>query len=295
MAESKHRWPAESAAFTLIELLVVVTIIVVLLALLAPAMDVAVYKAELIGDAARLKAHASTALVYAADHKRSYLYRVPVRNGVAWRPDYLNFTGPDPAYDDRPALRPYMSLNKMMACPFVKEVEFDQSERPGNAVPGVLNYTSYAYWYGFKYSGLRGMYKVGDKLQWQERPGASAPAGPLHNLSVLVSDTDINEFNSKWTNCAHPDKDSFLALTTIQNAFSATAQGYVNYSYWGRWNTLPARGPIERNFAFDDNSVQMWENLKIDDDRVVAVGGHTNLTTSGYGTDLGYRTWLPAR
>ena len=47
------------AAFTLIELLVVVTIIVVLLALLTPAMDQAIYQGELTACGARLKAVAS--------------------------------------------------------------------------------------------------------------------------------------------------------------------------------------------------------------------------------------------
>ena len=74
-------------AFTLIELLVVVTIMVILLALLAPALDQAVYRAELTASAARLKAHASIASVYAMDHGRSYPHRVPVRDGTAWRPD----------------------------------------------------------------------------------------------------------------------------------------------------------------------------------------------------------------
>jgi prepilin-type N-terminal cleavage/methylation domain-containing protein len=277
-------------AFTLIELLVVVTIIVVLLALLTPALDKAMGRAELAICAARLKAHANAALMYAGDYKRSYVYREPVRNGTAWRPDYLTFTGQNPRHDDRPALRPYMAIDKLVACPFVKEIDFDRAEQPGNLVPGVLNYISYAYWYGFKYVGRRGMYRLGDKLEWHD-----GTTGKSHLLNVLVSDTDINEFNSQWTNCAHPDRKNFLALTTVVNSFFAPAQSYVNYSYWGRWGALPARGAIDQNFAFDDGSVQMWNDVVIDDDRLIAVGGHSGLTSSGYGTDTGYRTWLPER
>src|ERR1043165_1931025 len=52
-------------AFTLIELLVVITIIVVLLALLTPALDKAMYQAELAVCGANLRAIANGAIPYA--------------------------------------------------------------------------------------------------------------------------------------------------------------------------------------------------------------------------------------
>src|ERR1041385_5328344 len=59
-------------AFTLIELLVVITIIVVLLALLTPALDRAVYQAELASCGGRLKALGAGFALYAFNNGRRY-------------------------------------------------------------------------------------------------------------------------------------------------------------------------------------------------------------------------------
>src|SRR5688500_11147460 len=61
--------------FTLIELLVVITIIVVLLALLTPAMDRAIYAAEMAVCGANENATGTSILVYTVDFKRSYPHR----------------------------------------------------------------------------------------------------------------------------------------------------------------------------------------------------------------------------
>src|SRR5688500_17726571 len=60
-----------SRAFTLVELLVVIAIIVVLIAMLAPALDKAIYEAELVQcGAGNLKVWGSAALTFAQNHKR---------------------------------------------------------------------------------------------------------------------------------------------------------------------------------------------------------------------------------
>lgn len=59
-------------AFTIIELMVVVTIIVVLLALMAPALDKAMTAAEKAVCASRLDAIGSTSAIYAMENKREY-------------------------------------------------------------------------------------------------------------------------------------------------------------------------------------------------------------------------------
>src|SRR5687767_12600186 len=73
-----------SKAFSLVELLVVVTIITVLMALLAPAMDQAIYQAELAVCGANQRTTAGAVTLYAAGNKRSYPYRPGVRDDVAW-------------------------------------------------------------------------------------------------------------------------------------------------------------------------------------------------------------------
>src|SRR5437870_3033494 len=101
-------------AFTLVELLVVISIIVTLLALLSPALDRAIYQAEMAVCGARLRSVAGSALIYAPDFRRQYPYRPTVKNGDGSKPNnlYVN-TGPAGAFnasigggapDDRPVL-----------------------------------------------------------------------------------------------------------------------------------------------------------------------------------------------
>src|SRR5688572_26873229 len=66
---------APSRAFTLIELLVVITIIVVLLSLLTPALDKAIYQAELAVCGANIKGAYGAITTYAMDNKRRYPHR----------------------------------------------------------------------------------------------------------------------------------------------------------------------------------------------------------------------------
>jgi prepilin-type N-terminal cleavage/methylation domain-containing protein len=125
-------------AFTLIELLVVVTIIVVLLALLTPALDRAIYRAELTVCATNIKAMGSTATMYAASHQRSY----PDLAGRNW-----------PYHLSSPfvlMLAPYTALNRTLNCPFSEALDYEGSVRRSSA-GGII--PPYALWFGWKYTG----------------------------------------------------------------------------------------------------------------------------------------------
>ena len=75
--------------FTFVELLVVVTIVIVLLALLAPAMDQAIYQAELTICSARLNGAATMVSSYAFGYRRAYPYRDGAINANSWAPNTL--------------------------------------------------------------------------------------------------------------------------------------------------------------------------------------------------------------
>ena len=100
--------------FTLIELLVVIAIIVVLLALLVPALDKALYQSELAVCATHLNAITTGANTYALNFKRSYPYRPGVVAGGNYYPYQLSDGGIKdsgrPGNDDRKMLRDYMRM-----------------------------------------------------------------------------------------------------------------------------------------------------------------------------------------
>jgi len=110
MTRSVHR------AFTLIELLVVITIIVVLLALLIPALDKAIYQAELAMCLSNTRTQHSAQYQYAYDNGR----RLTFRNGAV-SPDYHRWGGSPSSPVD--VLRgTYLTNTKVMICPIVAQV-----------------------------------------------------------------------------------------------------------------------------------------------------------------------------
>src|SRR5687768_3278299 len=116
------RHTQHSPAFTLVELLVVITIIVVLLSLMSPAIDKAMCQAELTKCGAQLKGFATGITTGAMDRRRAY----PKRLG-SFQPIDLN----DPnGNDERPELKAYLgvsSLNKWLNCPLTIPVDIDNT------------------------------------------------------------------------------------------------------------------------------------------------------------------------
>lgn len=240
------RQPAK--AFTLIELLVVITIIVVLLALLTPALDRAVYQAELASCGARLKSIPSSMTFYATDHRRHYPLRRFMPQGINERPILLAFQVYYPAltYDDRPPLRPYLSINKLLNCPLSRAVTLDG---PG-INPESSAYTPYAMWWGYGYAGEKTMVRLGDATTF------------LGDRSTLVAaDWDAHDENNQGDWGAHPDHDDRMVSNSYEN--------FVVYGTVAHWQGISPRGDVDLNYAFQDGSVLRYTGVKhMDPDRV---------------------------
>lgn len=251
-----------SGAFTLIELLVVVTIIVVLLALLVPAMDKAIYQAELTECGARLKVAASTVTQYAFENRRNYPERglrnldSSDRTKVAWiTPMALNRT--TSSYDIRPLLSQYMQVNKVAQCPLSEQL--DLMDTP----TGVDVDASYAMFWGWRYdrpdrtrvqpmqqqkvsqqAGASGqaMYRYGDKFTWE---GAA--------YRILAGDIDVRFPENSNSN--HPDNEGKMGLVTLLD--EPGVSGLIRASRW-IYQSDRMRGDIDVNFVFDDGAVQRY-------------------------------------
>src|ERR1051326_1919489 len=107
--------------FTFVELLVVVTIIVILISLLSPAIDRAIYQAELAVCGVDMRGIGAAVTTYASDFRRNYPRRAHVQDTDEGRPSLLTVGTPN-FVDDRPALTAYVSL-KLMLDPLAGQVD----------------------------------------------------------------------------------------------------------------------------------------------------------------------------
>ena len=229
-----------SRAFTLIELLVVMTIMVVLLALLAPALDKAVYQAELSTCAARIRAITTGVQSYATAQNRSYPYRGGVRDpGANWYV-YQVYHPEWPQYDDRPYLQPFLQINTYLIDPMCQPVDVEKSTS--------WTYVSYQLWFGWRYIGA-----LGGPGSMRMGQGFTYGGTKYH---LLASDIDSLHTPSVTPFTSHPDKDGVLQnLLRLDEGGVVPGIGRVNEtrSHWTQANRN--RGMIDSNYGYEDGSV----------------------------------------
>jgi prepilin-type N-terminal cleavage/methylation domain-containing protein len=276
------------SAFTLIELLVVVTIIVVLLALLTPAIDKAIYSAELAACGANLKGLGTGATTYALDHRRAYPYRPMTHDPNWWHgmPIVLR-QAPGPSLHE--TTRPYIPAD-MYLDPLAGKIDLD-SLLPSTHIQG-----NYAIWFGYGYHQNSSMDRLGARLGFDGR-----------RYDVLASDFDYILTTQPYVGGSHPDAKgvmSFVAfdfaaagLAPAQTPAVPTPQGNdLNWS-GSRWESGAnwRRGTIEMSWARTDGSVsrldavglnELDDGSAVDDPRVDKVpatpGGAGNVTVQYY-------------
>ena len=247
-------------AFTLIELLVVITIIVVLLALLAPALDQAIYQADLALCGSKLHAIATGAIVYTSSNKRFYPDRPARRSNGSNRPIDLYF-GLNQLHhlDDRLILRQFLSVNKTLNCPLLsKPIDIEGSNINGFCA------STYGLYFGWGYApardGDKEMRKVGDR--WTYLDGGSV------SFNVLASDWDGIYTNNDQNIATHPDTAGQMAPYHRQDQDGAGWIGTATFSAWA----AVQRPAIDENFAFDDGSVMRITGVKWNEG-VLSLGG----------------------
>ena len=259
MTRTAHR------AFTLIELLVVVTIIVVLLALLAPAMDEAVYQAELAACGARQDALGGGVTAYTFDFNRRYPHRPSVAAGRASQMRQLNDTLVN--YEERDILRGRISLN-VLQCPLSPQLDLDSFTATASIVP--VLYASYDLWYGWAYEESLGMTKLGDRWEWDGK-----------RYAILASDFNLFHVSEPIVVSSHPDSDGKLARVVR-----------TNHADWRTERVELARGLIDQNYVYADGSVVRFPDVGILNEE----GDRNAVPWASYNGGVqaaGWQLWVP--
>jgi prepilin-type N-terminal cleavage/methylation domain-containing protein len=249
--------------FTLVELLVVITLIVVLLALLTPALDRAVYQAELVVCSARLHATAVGATTYAGDSARWYPYRDMAQTSEWGTARTIAFV--DQGYDLRPIIAQYIPISGLLD-PLSPKVDFS----PSATGPHDLVMSPYCLWFSFRYPGGKAMNRLGDRMHIPHWGGAVAA-----DFRVLASC-----FDSIWETTSsprafngHPDSPAVMLpfwrqkspYTPALASSSGVTVGDPTTTYNitdSRWTvtTTWRRGLTDQNVAFDDVSVTRYDH-----------------------------------
>jgi prepilin-type N-terminal cleavage/methylation domain-containing protein len=249
-----------AAGFTLVELLVVVTIIVVLLALLAPAIDKAVYQAELTTCAARMKGNATVLHMYAMDFKRYYPNPVGGRSNNSF--DHLGPREGDGVRNTTqlmPLLEPRMPL-KALLCPLLSGISLDAKDNK----PQTLLFSNYYLFFAQRYTdvpGNKGIYKLGDMMEHRQAAG-----GQPEVFGVLMMDLNGADIapgtGNPYAMTGHPDTTGTLPRRTWQDQLNVVAQ-WVTFARWqvGTQTTGDLRGPVDLNFTWEDGSVRRLDGL----------------------------------
>jgi prepilin-type N-terminal cleavage/methylation domain-containing protein len=275
-----------SCGFTLVELLVVVVIIVVLVALMVPAMDKAMYRAQLALCGANQSTVATYTTLYAQENKRSYPHRPGASDGAAnWQREslYMPPLGTSTrAHDDRPLLRSYLPINKVLNDPLAPgAVDLEADD------PRTHTFTYVSLWFGFRYIGHgSGMRRFGDRLQYTQQTATGAIA---REFNILVSDYDYVSPDLNWAHSSHPDGEDRLMARRVENGphpfLGGNAQTlgaaiqYTGSSWLGGilGQGSGRRGPVDVNYTFQDGAVVLYNGvLRQGDERMVDLPAYNN-------------------
>ncbi len=250
----KHSQVQQPGGFTLIELLVVITIIAILLAMLTPALDKAVYQAELTVCATRLKGIATGMTDYAIGNRRWYPHNRAFEAGIGWHAPLLRTTRINPEIDMRPLLAPYLPINKTFIDPMIKSVDIEANNHD-------LTYGTYSLWNGWSwwpptYKTRRRQAKIGDSFDF------IGTNGRTYEWNILAGDFMRSYINATgvpagnyWM--SHPDKTGNSRLGLVN-----TDQGSL-FTFW--ISTKLMRDDVDYNVVRQDGAVEVLGDVKAED------------------------------
>jgi prepilin-type N-terminal cleavage/methylation domain-containing protein len=238
--------PRDPPRFTLIELLVVVAIIGILAAMLLPALSRARYQSRLTVCAGKLRQIGLGLVVYATDNVDFYPHRSTAFSGTF--NSCVNLTSGN-GEDDRARINQAIAVD-FLQCPLVT-----YPDRTLVTSTRTYVHTSYEMWFGTRIlmSDRRtAMAKLGDRPEYNGR-----------SFEILAADYERNwnDQGFQTYNASHPDSLNYMVLTDhLQITPDYCSQHYRN-------GVSNLRGLLDRNFLWQDGSVQPLRRLTMADSR----------------------------
>ena len=252
----------QQAAFTLVELLVVVTIIVVLLALLVPAIDRAMYAARMAVCGANLRGLGWMVTSYAQDNKKAYPERKAIINPVATLSTPNGDALSTPADDRVPLVRSGLfPLNKVFNDPLCEAIDVERSLASSELqLPFNL-------WWSFKWTTQPNEQSLNRLYGRLTRTKGTIQ----YSFNVLASDLEaMNGLGTSDTAfIAHPDQSGKMYNVRLQDDVESPGATSTKFTYtkWTSRNVVQPRPPVDLNYVKTDNSVARFDGVTYDEER----------------------------
>jgi prepilin-type N-terminal cleavage/methylation domain-containing protein len=232
----------ERRAFTLIELLVVITVLMILAAMLLPALTAAKYSAKLTVCASNLDQYGKALYTFAATNDRLYPDTVALKNRRIIK---------EGAHDLRPELKPYVGDFNFLNCPFSPLGEIDQNTATTNKIG-----TTYEYWYG---SPVKSGQSESIIKRISDVTMTVTESGDTLGFSVLAGDADRHSPNNTVKQISAMPAPDLTFYTQLSRSSS----------FW--WKAQTGHGPLDRAFVFTDGHVKVHRRLVFEDSRLARI------------------------
>ena len=252
--------PGQSFGFTLVELLVVITIIVVLLSMLTPALDTALYQGELAVCGANHRGTATGVTSYAMAHRKRYPYRSLTDDGAQASILVDRRPGRTPR-EDRTPLASYVPLGLLLD-PLNGEINLD----PSATQESYLIYAAKNMWWDVQFTAQDRRETRNDRMGTRFAFTIVGDAGSeRYRFNVLVGDRFFRSVSATGSQANHPDKDGVMENVVDQNSNkwngSLVPTDASTHTSWRAASVRP--GAIDMNFAYQDNSVRRLDNVSV--------------------------------
>ena len=241
----KTAWYAKtrSLRFTLLELLIVIAVILMLSALLLPALANVRYRARLVVCLSNQRQVVTAATLYTNDYDGNYPYRKNVRGPKhkLWSPPYaLRHKWDVPQTNDVPLFQE-LGLDELK-CPLVVPL-------PWEDVASTTVQTSYSYYFGWQGAENADckLFDINDEMKWEG-----------NTFDILVSDVFHSIPSHDVFRSSHRDRTTGLLKVPPEPG-----------EYWKN-KGLPkeAYGPMDLNFCRKDGSAFLLRQLTFVDGRL---------------------------